>query len=126
MTECTQSRLPFANHGSREVVAEFSGGTMTSDSGALLLRETDGRMKLLARFSQCFLDARNPALVQHPVEQMLAQRIYALALGYEDLNDQRATAAGSAAEVAGRESGSERTISRQEHVESDGIGGWSA
>jgi hypothetical protein len=87
MTECTQSRLPFANHGSREVVAEFSGGTMTSDSGALLLRETDGRMKLLARFSQCFLDARNPALVQHPVEQMLAQRIYGLALGYEDLND---------------------------------------
>jgi hypothetical protein len=44
-------------------------------------------MKLLARFSQCFLDARNPALVQHPVEQMLAQRIYGLALGYEDLND---------------------------------------
>ena len=87
MTECTQSRLPFANHGSREVVAEFSGGTMTSDSGALLLRETEGRMKLLARFSQCFLDARNPALVQHPVEQMLAQRIYGLALGYEDLND---------------------------------------
>jgi len=87
MTECTQSRLPFANHGSREVVAEFSGGTMTSDSGALLLRETDQRMKLLARFSQCFLDARNPALVQHPVEQMLAQRIYSLALGYEDLND---------------------------------------
>ena len=87
MTECTQSRLPFANHGSREVVAEFSGGTMTSDSGALLLRETDQRMKLLARFSQCFLDGRNPALVQHPVEQMLAQRIYSLALGYEDLND---------------------------------------
>src|SRR5947209_7194827 len=87
MTECTQSRLPFANHGSREVVAEFSGGTMTSDSGALLLRETDQRMKLLTRFSQCFLDARNPALVQHPVEQMLAQRIYSLALGYEDLND---------------------------------------
>src|SRR5438477_3004058 len=60
---------------------------MTSDSGALLLRETDQRMKLLARFSQCFLDGRNPAWVQHPVEQMLAQRIYSLALGYEDLND---------------------------------------
>ena len=87
MTECTQFRLPFANHGSREVVAEFSGGTMSSDSGALLLRETDQRMRLLARFSQCFLDGRNPALVQHPVEQMLAQRIYGLALGYEDLND---------------------------------------
>src|SRR5206468_8273818 len=88
MTECTQSRLPFANHGSREVVAEFSGGTMTSDSGALLLRETDRRMNLLARFSQCFLDGRNQALVQYPVEQMLAQRIYGLALGYEEVNDQ--------------------------------------
>ena len=60
---------------------------MTSDSGALLLRETDKRMKLLARFSECFLDGRNPGLVQHPVEQMLAQRVYGLALGYEDLND---------------------------------------
>jgi hypothetical protein len=79
--------LPFANHGSREVVAEFSGGTMTTDSGALLLRETEQRMRLLARFHQCFLDGRNPALVQHPVEQMLSQRIYGLALGYEDLND---------------------------------------
>jgi hypothetical protein len=87
MTECTQSRFWFAKHFTREVVAEFSGGTMTSDSGALLLRETDQRMKLLARFSQCFMDGRNPALVQHPVEQMLAQRIYGLALGYEDLND---------------------------------------
>lgn len=87
MTECTQSRLQFANHFAREVVAEFDGGTMTSDSGALLLRETDQRMKLLARFGQCFMDGRNPALVQHPVEQMLAQRIYGLALGYEDLND---------------------------------------
>jgi hypothetical protein len=87
MTECTQSRLQFANHFAREVVAEFDGGTMTSDSGALLLRDTDQRMKLLARFGQCFMDGRNPALVQHPVEQMLAQRIYGLALGYEDLND---------------------------------------
>jgi hypothetical protein len=79
--------LRFAKHFAREVVAEFSGGTMTSDSGALLLRETDKRMKLLARFSECFLDGRNPGLVQHPVEQMLAQRVYGLALGYEDLND---------------------------------------
>src|SRR2546423_6836520 len=87
MTECTQSRLLFATHFRREVVAEFNGGTMTSDAGALLLRETDQRMKLLPRFSQCFLDGRNPALVEHSVEQMLAQRIYGLALGYEDLND---------------------------------------
>jgi len=87
MTECIQSRFRFAKHFRREVVGEFSGGTMTSDGGALLLRETDQKMNLLPRFSQCFLDGRNPDLIEHPVEQMLAQRVYGLALGYEDLND---------------------------------------
>lgn len=87
MTECIQSRFRFAKHLRREVVGEFSGGTMSSDGGALLLGETDRKMNLLPRFSQCFLDGRNPDLIEHPVEQMLAQRIYGLALGYEDLND---------------------------------------
>jgi hypothetical protein len=87
MTECIESRLAFANEGKREVVAEFNGGTISSDGGALLLRETDQRINLLGRLSQCFLDGRNPALVEHRVEQMLAQRVYGLALGYEDLND---------------------------------------
>lgn len=87
MTECIQSRLAFASEGKREVVAEFNGGTISSDGGALLLRETDQRINLLGRFSQCFLDGRNPALIEHRIEQMLAQRVYGLALGYEDLND---------------------------------------
>jgi hypothetical protein len=87
MTECIQSRLALASEGKREVVAEFNGGTISSDGGALLLRETDRKIKLLRRFSQCFLDGRNPALVEHRIEQMLAQRVYGLALGYEDLND---------------------------------------
>jgi hypothetical protein len=87
MTECIQSQFRFAKHFRREVVGEFSGGTMSSDGGALLLREVDQKMNLLPRFSQCFLDGRNPDLINHPVEQMLAQRIYGLALGYEDLND---------------------------------------
>lgn len=87
MTECIQSRLAFARAGKREVVAEFHGGAISSDGGALLLRETDRRIQLLERFSQCFLDGRNPALVEHRIEQMLAQRVYGLALGYEDLND---------------------------------------
>jgi hypothetical protein len=68
-------------------VAEFSGGTISSDGGGLLLQETDARMNLLARFSQCFIDGRNPMLTDHSVEQMVRQRVYALALGYEDLND---------------------------------------
>lgn len=87
MTECNQSRFSFAKHFRREVVGDFGGGAMTSDGGALLLREADRKLNLLARFSQCFLDGRNPALIEHTLEQMLAQRIYGLALGYEDLND---------------------------------------
>ena len=60
---------------------------MTSDAGALLLRETDRRLNLLPRLAECFLDRRNPVLVVHTVAEMLAQRICGLALGYEDLND---------------------------------------
>lgn len=87
MTECIQSRFCFEKHFTREVVGEFSGGTMTSDGGVLLLRETDQKLNLLPRFGQCFLDGRNPELIEHSVEQMLAQRVYGLALGYEDLSD---------------------------------------
>ena len=61
MTECIEDRFEFASGGStRKVVAEFSGGTISSDGGGLLLQETDARMNLLARFSQCFIDGRNP------------------------------------------------------------------
>lgn len=87
MTECTQSSFGFEAHFSREVVARFDGGTITSDGGALLLRETDRRLNLLPRLADCFLDGRNPLLVKHSIQQMVSQRIYGLALGYEDLND---------------------------------------
>jgi hypothetical protein len=88
MTECNQDRFGFASvGGSREIVAEFSGGTISSDAGGLLLQETDSRMNLLTRFSQCFVDLRNPDLIEHSVEQLIRQRVFALALGYEDLND---------------------------------------
>jgi hypothetical protein len=88
MTECNQDRFGFASvGGSREIVAEFSGGTISSDGGGLLLQETDSKMNLLTRFSQCFVDLRNPDLIEHSVEQLIRQRVYALALGYEDLND---------------------------------------
>jgi hypothetical protein len=88
MTECIQDRLAFSSApGTREIVAEFNGGTISSDAGGLLLQETDAKMNLLSRFSECFLDGRNPILIEHSVEQMVRQRVYALALGYEDLND---------------------------------------
>jgi Transposase DDE domain group 1 len=87
MTECSQSEFEFQAHFSRRVVAGFDGGAMTSDGGALLLRETDRRLNLLPRLAECFLDGRSPLLVKHPVAQLVAQRVYGLALGYEDLND---------------------------------------
>jgi hypothetical protein len=88
MTECNEDRFEFASlQGTREIVAEFSGGTISSDGGGLLLQETDSKMNLLKRFSQCFVDLRNQDLVEHSVEQMIRQRVFAMALGYEDLND---------------------------------------
>lgn len=81
MTECTQSSFEFATHYQREVVARFDGGTMSSDGGALLLRETDRRLNLLTRFAQCFLDGRDPERVKHPLEEMVSPRVYGLALG---------------------------------------------
>lgn len=86
-TECTQPSFDFAPHFSRRVTARFDGGAMTSDAGGLLLRETARRMNLFPRLAECFLDGRNADRVQHSVEEMVAQRVYGLALGYEDLND---------------------------------------
>ena len=87
MTECNQSSFGFEGSGKREIVARFDGGTISSDGGAFLLRQTDKRLDLLRRFAECFLDGRNQALVEHPISEMISQRVYGLALGYEDLND---------------------------------------
>ena len=87
MTECNQSQFPFEVHFSRQVVAEFSGQQMTTEGGALLLRAADRKIGLLRRVAQCFRDGRDPERIEHELNQMLAQRIYGLALGYEDLND---------------------------------------
>jgi len=87
MTECNQSRFGFEACGAREIVAQFDGGRISSDGGALLLRQTDQRLNLLPRLAECFLDGRKQERVEHSVREMLAQRIFGLALGYEDLND---------------------------------------
>ena len=87
MTECNQSGFGFEASGRREIVARFDGGTISSDGGAFLLRQTDKRLNLLPRLSGCFLDGRNQHLIEHTVAEMLAQRVYGIALGYEDLND---------------------------------------
>jgi hypothetical protein len=87
MTECNQSRFEFEAHFSRRVAAEFSGERLTTEGGALLLRAADRKMGLLRRVVRCFSDARDPQRIAHQLSEMLAQRIYGLALGYEDLND---------------------------------------
>src|ERR1700689_2464669 len=87
MTECNQSSFGFKASGKREIVARFDGGTISSDGGAFLLRQADQRLNLLARLAGCFLDGRNQNQVEHSIAEMLSQRIYGLALGYEDLND---------------------------------------
>jgi len=87
MTECNQSSFGFEASGTREIVARFDGGTISTDGGAFLLRQTDRRLNLLPRLAGCFLDGRNQNLIEHTVAEMLAQRVYGIALGYEDLND---------------------------------------
>jgi hypothetical protein len=87
MTECNQETFSFAAHFSRRVEAGFTAGQVSSDGGALLLRQTDRRINLLSRLAGCFTDGRDPKLIEHRLTEMLSQRIYGLALGYEDLND---------------------------------------
>ena len=86
-TECNSGSLTFQAAGGRKCVASFDGCTMSSDAGVLLLGETERRSGILAAFSRCFLDQRDPMRTEHSVEQLVKQRIYGIALGYEDLND---------------------------------------
>ncbi len=86
-TECSGQRLLFQAHGTREVVAAFNGGAITSDAGGLLLREVDQRFGILKSFVGAFTDHRDPELVEFSTLELLAQRVMGIALGYEDLND---------------------------------------
>ena len=86
-TECTKKRYHFQALGRRDIVADFSGGTITSDGGGLLLREVEKRTNILDRFAKCFIDHRDQERIEHTVQELISQRVYGLALGYEDLND---------------------------------------
>src|SRR6266852_8794621 len=87
MTECKTEQYEFHALGNREVVGHFDGGDITSDGGGLMLREVEQRTGILKKFGACFVDYRNPEAIEHPVEDLVAQRSYGLFLGYEDLND---------------------------------------
>ena len=86
-TECNPDQLAFASVEGRAVVASFDGGAITSDAGALLLGATDRAVHLLGRFASCFSDARDPERVEHEVATLIGQRVFGIALGYEDLID---------------------------------------
>ncbi len=86
-TQCNSTYLDFPILGRREILADFDGGDITSDGGALLLRKVEQLTGVIRQFAACFTDHRDPDLIEHTVEDLLAQRVYALALGYEDLND---------------------------------------
>jgi hypothetical protein len=86
-TDCNDGPMLFQDLGARKVAADFSGGTLSSDGGALLLRQVDLSLGLTRRLAGCFDDQRNPLFVEHALAGLLAQRLYTEALGYEDLND---------------------------------------
>ena len=86
-TECSAELFEFAPMDRRSVVAGFDGGAITSDAGALLLGATDRAIRLVDRFAGCFSDRRDPRLVEHLVRTLVGQRVFAIALGYEDVND---------------------------------------
>jgi len=86
-TECSADLFGFTPVANRRVEASFDGGRMSSDAGGLLLGATDRAIGLIERFAGCFVDRRDPALIEHEVRTLVGQRVFGIALGYEDLND---------------------------------------
>ena len=86
-TQCSRDLFGYEVVEGRQVVAAFDGGQMTSNAGALLLGATDRAIDLVGRFAACFEDGRAQAQVEHPVQAMVTQRVFGIALGYEDLID---------------------------------------
>ena len=100
MTECNDDPLGFSRIATKAVVADFRGGRLTTDAGALLLREVARRIGLFEALDAAIPDPRDPALIVHDQRAMLAQRVTAIALGYEDLNDHQALRADPALPLA--------------------------
>jgi Transposase DDE domain group 1 len=86
-TQCNRDLFGYEGVDGRQVVAAFDGGDATSDAGALLLGATDRAIGLVGRFATCFADGRAQAQVEHTVKAMVAQRVFGIALGYEDVVD---------------------------------------
>ena len=121
MPNCTEeigiNKIEFSRLGRRVVEGRFDGGSMTSDAGVMLLGATDRKLGLIQAAAGCIADPRSPLLIPHSVADMLRQRVYALALGWEDLNDHgalRCDVALQAAVGVDREVASAPTLCRLE------------
>ncbi|MDY7232506.1 transposase [Hyalangium rubrum] len=86
-TECPPEQLEFDNVGRRKLVAAFDGEHISSDGGLALLHRRDQRFGLLRKFAECFKDLRKPELIEHTVEELVRQRVFGIACGYEDVVD---------------------------------------
>ncbi len=100
MTDCNRDTLPFSSLGPKAVVVDFQGGRLTTDAGTLLLREVADRLGLFDALNAAIPDPRHPVFIVHDQRAMLAQRITAIALGYEDLNDHQTLRADPALQIA--------------------------
>ena len=87
MTQCNLEPIYFSSLKCKKILADFNGGKISSDGGALLLREVDRHICLIDAINNCLVDTRHPSFTKHEQKTMLAQRIFAIAMGYEDLND---------------------------------------
>ncbi len=86
-TECIPNQLYLGRIKGRKVIADFSGGRITSDAGIVLMAELDRKLRITSRFAECFRDYRDLSYVNYSVHELLAQRVYGIVLGYEDVND---------------------------------------
>jgi len=87
MPKCTEKLFQYQAFDRRKIELSFTGGEVSSDGGAMLLRQVDKKLGLIAELDKAIKDPRNPNLITHKQKDLLKQRIFALALGYEDLND---------------------------------------
>lgn len=127
MSDCTSETIEFPPVKKRRIEANFSGGEVSSNGGVLLLRQVERRVRLLDEVAQRMIDPRSPHLVRHSLASLLKQRVYALCLGHEDLNDHHAlrqdTLLQTAAERNG-ELGSSATLCRLENWQHHRASAW--
>ncbi len=86
-TQCIPHQFNLGNLQGKQIIANFEGGRITSDAGIVLMAELDKKLGLTARFAKCFRDYRHSSYVDYSVYELLAQRVYGIVLGYEDVND---------------------------------------